>query len=397
MIAESRLSSMMSARLHLEGEAERVSSMRLAQFIDQAREQIVAESVKYAADLPVLSGQAMEALRDHLPLVLDAISRDLEQAQTRAQSIAKSEGRGTAPLAETAAQTHGLLRARSGLTIEQLVAEYRVLRSCVLRLWADAHEPGRHAIADTLRFNEAIDQAVAESVSFFSAEVGRWRSIFLGVLGHDLRGPLNAMTLTAELLTHSAQEAAVADRARGMLRNARHMAVLLDSLLEYNRSELGMGMAIHRTEVNLALQCQEEVTLLRAALPKAQIVFDARGDTSGHFDGVRVREALANLVFNAAQHGTSGTAVAVIVMGHDHGVEVSIENDSDPIPAEVLQNLFEPVRRYSTAAGAPDRHLGLGLFVVREIARAHGGEVTVSMAERRVHFKMILPKAASVP
>ena len=344
--------------------------MRLAQFIDQAREQIVAESVKHASDFPVLSGQAIEAVRDHLPLVLEAIARDLEQPQTRTQSIAKSEGRGRAPLAETAAQTHGVLRARSGLTVEQLVAEYRVLRSSVLRLWADAHEPDGDVVADTLRFNEAVDQAVAESVAIFSAEVERWRS---------------------------AQEAAVTDRAQAMLRNARHMAVLLDSLLEYNRSELGMGMAIHRTEVNLAPLCQDEVDLLRAALPDAQIVFDAWGDTSGHFDGVRVREALANLVFNAAQHGIGGTAVTVTVMGHDDGVQVSVENESEPIPAEVLQNLFEPVRRYSTAAGGAGRHLGLGLFIVREIARAHGGEVTVSMAGRRVSIKMLLPKTASVP
>lgn len=366
--------------------------MRLAQFIDEARERIVAESVKYATDLPVLSGQAIETVRNHLPLVLDAIARDLEQPQTRAQSIGKSQGRKPSPSGETAAQTHGLLRARSGLTVEQLVAEYRVLRSCVLRLWADAHEPDADVIADTLRFNEAIDQAVAESVAFFSAEVERWRGIFLGVLGHDLRGPLNAMMLTAELLTHAAHEAAVADRARAMLRNARHMAVLLDSLLEYNRSELGLGMAVHRTEVNLALECQEEVSLLRAALPNAQIVFDARGDTTGHFDGVRVREALANLVFNAAQHGSAGTGVAVIVKGNDHDVEVSVDNDSEPIPAEVLQNLFEPVRRYSTAAGGAGRHLGLGLFIVREIARAHGGDVAVSMAQRRVSIKMLLPK-----
>lgn len=370
--------------------------MRLAQFIDQAREQIIAESVKYAADLPVLSGQANEALRDHLPLVLEAISRDLEQPQTRPQSIAKSEGRSPAQLGETAAQTHGLLRARSGLTVDQLVAEYRVLRSCVLRLWADAHTPDRDVIADTLRFNEAIDQAVAESVAFFSAEVERWRGIFLGVLGHDLRGPLNAMMLTAEVLTQAAQEAAVADRARAMLRNVRHMAVLLDALLEYNKSELGMGMEIHRTEVNLALQCQEELTVLRAALPDTQVVFDARGDTSGQFDGVRVREALANLVLNAAQHGTKGTAVTVTVTGHNNAVEVSVENDSDPIPAEVLQNLFEPMRRYSTAENGAGRHLGLGLFIVREIARAHDGDVSVSMAGRRVSIKMVFPKTGSV-
>jgi signal transduction histidine kinase len=373
-----------------------ISSMKLAQFIDQAREQIVAESVKYASELTVLSGQGIDTWRDHLPLVLDAIARDLGQPQSRAHSIAKSQGRGLAPLSETAAQTHGLLRARSGLTIEQLVAEYRVLRSSVLRLWADAHPPGPDVIEDTLRFNEAIDQAVAESVAFFSAEVERWRGILLATLGHDLRGPLNAMLLMAQLLTHEAREPALAECAQGLLRNGRHMQAVLDSLLEYNKSTLGVGMAIDRTEVDLALLCQEEVDLLRAALPDAQIVFDARGETSGHFDGTRVRQALANLVFNAAQHGTAGTAIVVIVSGSGDAVEVSTENESEPIPATLLQNLFEPLRRYASAASGSGRNLGLGLFIVREIARAHGGEVTVSMAQRRISFKMLLPKTASV-
>lgn len=376
---------------------EGIATMRLAQFIDQALDQIVAESVKYAAELPALSGQAIDKLRDDIPLVLHAIARDLERPQTRAQSIAKSEGRGLAPFAETAAQTHGLLRARSGLNVEQLVAEYRVLRSCVLRLWVDAHESDPDVIADTLRFNEAVDQAVAESVAFFSAEVERWRGILLGVLGHDLRGPLNAMLLMAQVLTYKPSEAATADCARALLRNGRHMEALLDSLLEYNKTALGVGMAIHRTELDLALVCQEEVELLRAALPDAQIVFEARGDTRGQFDGARVRQALANLVFNAAQHGSTGTAIAVIVSGSDHAVEVSTENESEPIPAEVLQTVWEPLRRYSTAENGSGRNLGLGLFVVREIARAHAGEVTVSMAQRRVSFKMLLPKTAPVP
>ena len=82
--------------------------------------------------------------------------------------------------------------------------------------------------------------------------------------------------------------------------------------------------------------------------------------------------------------------------GHDHSVEVSTENESEPIPREVLQTLFEPLRRHSTATNGPRRNLGLGLFIVREIARAHGGDASVSMAARRVTFKMVLPKAAAI-
>jgi signal transduction histidine kinase len=154
-------------------------------------------------------------------------------------------------------------------------------------------------------------------------------------------------------------------------------------------------MAVHRSTVNLALVCREEVDLLQRALPLVKIELDVAGDTSGHFDGSRVREALANLVFNAAQYSPAGTPVAVAVHGRDHTVEVSTANESEPIPREVLQNLFEPLRRHSTAAGGPRSNLGLGLFIVREIAQAHGGDVSVSMAARRVSFKMVLPKAAA--
>jgi len=270
--------------------------MRLAQFIDDSRQLIVDESVRYAGEIPALSGQALETLRDHLPLVLEAIARDLERPQTRAQSITKSEGRGPKLAGESAAETHGLLRARSGLDIEELVAEYRVLRSCVLRLWSEAGKPGPDTLADTMRFNEAIDQAVAESVAFFNREQQRWRSIFLAVLGHDLRGPLNAMLLTAEVLTALAQDEDSRQTAQSLLRNGRHMEALLNTLLDYSRSELGVGMGLHRSRADVSALCREEVDLLRAALPGTRIDFGAAGDTMAFVDAARVREALANLV-----------------------------------------------------------------------------------------------------
>jgi signal transduction histidine kinase len=370
--------------------------MRLAAFIDSAREQIIAESVRYAAGLPVLGSAAVETLRDHLPLVLEAIARDLEQPQTVAESIAKSQGRGSAAAGESAAQTHGQLRARSGLTTEQLVAEYRVLRSTVLRLWANAHVTDAHTLADTVRFNEAIDQAVAESVAFYAAEVERWRDIFLGVLGHDLRGPLNAMLLTAEVLQLGPSAKDLPNHLDSLLRNGRRLEALLDSLLEYNRSRLGVGMVIDRSNVDLALLCKEEVNLLERALPQVRMELKCSGDTTGLFDGSRVREALANLVFNAAQYSRAGTPIAVSVRGDKHTVQVSTENESEPIPEEVLQTLFEPLRRHARAPSGRRRNLGLGLFIVREIARAHGGDAIVATNGTRICFKLALPKGAAI-
>lgn len=87
------------------------------------------------------------------------------------------------------------------------MAEYRVMRASVMNLWlSGAGNSDPDAAQDIIRFNEAIDEAVAESVAFFTAEVDRWRHVFLGALGHDLRGPLNAILLTSELLARMSKD-----------------------------------------------------------------------------------------------------------------------------------------------------------------------------------------------
>ncbi len=369
--------------------------MRLAQFIRQAREEILAESFAYATQIPALQGSAASVLRNHLPLVLNTIALDLEKPQSREQSIDKSLGHAAPPAEESAAQSHGTLRARIGLDIEQLVAEYRVIRSCVLRLWTEACEPNEFVIQDTVRFNEAIDQAVAESVAFHAAEIAKWRHIFLGVLGHDLRGPLNAMMLTAELLerVESKSNGQAMYLVGALLRNGRRLNALLDSLLEYNKATLGVGMQLNREAVDLGAECQEEFEMLQRAFPKRQIQLQITGDTRGAFDRSRVRQAVSNLVSNAAQHSPEGSAVAVIVIGQETAVEITTENVADPIPQDVLNTLFDPLRRNASEAGASSGHLGLGLFIVREIARAHQGEVTATTADGVIRFRMVLPKS----
>jgi len=234
--------------------------MNIATFIELSREQILAESVAYARTILALQDEDEAVLRNHLPRVLEAISADLRTSQSRTESIEKSHGLASASGEghETAAETHGLVRARGGLHIEQLVAEYRVLRSCVLRLWSEASLPDPDALQDAGRFNEAVDQAIAESVRVYSAEVERWRAIFLGVLGHDLRGPLNAIVMSGELLAQVAPPELASPTAT-LKRSAARMASLLDSLLEYNRAGLGSGMAIQRLPVDLEATCSEEL------------------------------------------------------------------------------------------------------------------------------------------
>jgi signal transduction histidine kinase len=375
--------------------------MRLADFIDANVEAIIAAAETFAATLlPAAAHLDREALRNHLPLILKAVAADLRTSQTGVEELEKSEGRALlaqdAP--ETAAQTHALLRARDGFDIEQLVAEYRALRAGVLRLWRASNATlDATAFGDMVRFNEAIDQAVAESVALFTTEVERWRHLFLGVLGHDLRNPLNTILLTSQLLARLSSAAPITEHTARLIRSGERMKTLLDDLLDYSRASLGLGIVLHRTFVDLASACDEEVDLLRSALPGRSIDYETAGPTRGSFDASRIREALANLVLNAAKYGSDGAGIRVGLAGDAQGVRLSVINDGATIPGDVLDAMFEPLRRGAVQAAEPaaeSTSLGLGLFIVREIARAHGGHVEAVSDQGKTTFTMTLPNGS---
>jgi signal transduction histidine kinase len=370
--------------------------MTLSDFIRGASGEIVAHAVQFARTLPALANKSIDVqvLSNHLPGVLKAIALDLEQPQSRQQSISKSEGLTGPALSETAAQTHGRMRAEVGLSIAQVVAEYRVLRSVVMRLWAEAGRlSDAAAIADLTRFNEAIDQAIAESVAYHVAEVDRWRNTLLAVIGHDLRTPLGTMQMATATLSRLIGDGPLSVHTGLLQRAGSRLTGLLDSLLEYNNAQLGTAMTLRRTSVDLGETCRAEIELLRSALPDVSITYEATGSLVGLFDGNRVREALTNLVSNAAQYRASGTAVHVAAEGQSDHVTVSVQNQGPPIPQEVLQTFFEPLRRRDTGEDhGPRRNLGIGLFIVREIARAHGGTVSAEASGGTVSFAMRLPK-----
>lgn len=369
--------------------------MRLARFLETDREPILAAAAEYARTIPALADTDEETLRDHLPHLLETISADLRTTQSRTQSIEKSHGDAPEGDEVTSAQTHGLLRARRGISIEQLVAEFRALRSSILRLWLDKHGVNEHSAEDITRFNEAIDQAVAESVQYYAQERERWRQIFLGVLGHDLRGPLNSIALTVEVMRRGAS--APPEQTALLSRAVKRLTSLLDSLLEYNRAGFGAGMQLQHIGVDLKAACADELELLRAANPNAEIQLVAKGDARADADASRVREALSNLVSNAVKHGEAGKPVIVTVGSDQSNVRITVENGGD-IPPDEIEQLFEPLRQRDTESARTDRsHLGLGLFIARQIARAHGGDTRGESGNGMVKFVIELPKSLTAP
>ena len=369
--------------------------MRIADFIEANAASIADGAQAFAATQAPRSMQLDEvALRDHLPQIIDAIVRDLRASESARTLQAPADRTVQAgDMTRSAAQLHGRLRAKGGFNIEQMVAEYRALRASVLRLWAADHALTAGGVEDVIRFNEAVDAAVAESVTDFSQEAEAWRQVFLGVLGHDLRGPLAVIVSTSELLARMASDTPHTEPTQRIIRSGRRMSKLLDDLLDYSRTSLGLGVHVHRLDGDLEAALEEEIAMLRIAFPQASIAFETTGESRGQFDASRVREALHNLVTNAIKYGDAGSEVRVSLEGDADEVRVFVRNRADTLPAGYLEAMFEPLQRGTEVASTGEREsLGLGLFIVREIAKAHGGGVTATSSDNTTSFAMRFPK-----
>jgi signal transduction histidine kinase len=371
--------------------------MRLADFIVRDIERILVQWEAFALTLlPAAASMDSLALRDHARPLLEAVVADLSTSQTRQAQAQKAWGR--APQIEgaphTAAQTHAILRARSGFNINQLAAEYRALRASVLQLWMDDCLPEVPHLDDIIRFNEALDQAVAESVRSFSAEVERERNLFLGMLGHDMRSPLQTIQATASLLARMNAGEGVSAAANRLIRTGARMQALLDDLSDFNRTELGLGIRIAPTDVDLVTVLADETDQLRAAHPDRLIVLEVPASLRGVCDGRRLQQVLGNLVVNAIRYGAHDTPVRVVMTGDETEIRFEVKNAGAAIEPSLLQRMFDPLQRGPDAGAAQGGSLGLGLYISREIAIAHGGTIDVRSDERETVFTVCLPRQA---
>ncbi len=373
--------------------------MRLDTFIQTDMEKILEEWEAFAATmLPAAASMTPLELRDHAREIMKAVVVDLRTPQTKHAQAEKSKGRSPvisgAP--ETAAQTHALLRAKSGFDINQLIAEYRALRASVLRLYFDSDPPAEDMVDDVVRFNEAIDQAVTESVTIFSEQVETARNLLMAMLGHDMRSPLNTIVMTANYLAASDAGEKISEAAARLIRSGAAIRHLLDDLVDFNRTRLGLGLKISPADVDLAVLAADEVQQLGANCPVGGIKLQANGDTSGFWDGARFQQLIRNLVCNALTHGAKDSPVVVTITGRERDVVCEVANSGPAIDEATLRRIFKPFERGMNEArdrGAEDG-LGLGLYIVEHIATAHGGQVAARSTDGETVFSVTLPRCA---
>jgi signal transduction histidine kinase len=359
--------------------------MTLAQFINANTGAILAEWEAFALTLePAAETMTALALRDHAKQILLAMARDIEAAQTATQQSDKSKG--WAPVLkgkETAAATHGALRHLVGFDLRQLTAEYRALRASVIKLWREhlsTHEDPM--LTEMTRFNEAVDQALAESVARYSDEVGNSRDTFLAILGHDLRSPLSAVSMSAHYLAIPGKVAP--EELRAVLRirqSVLTMNLMIRDLLEYTRTRLGKGIPVAPIFCDIGHTCEAAHDEVQAAHPDFVFDLEMSGDLRAEIDPPRLGQVLSNLLNNAVQHGAKGSPIALVARGMDDVVVIEVTNLGPPIPADALQVIFNPLVQLrdegSAAADPVSTSLGLGLFIAREIVTAHGGSLRV--------------------
>lgn len=372
--------------------------MRLANFILTQREVILQSWDDFANSLqPGTRVMDARELRDHADQILTEIAADISTPQSSQQGIDKS--RGTAPKThgDSASETHAGTRLRSGFTIDQMVSEYRALRASVLLLWSrwpDQDIESRDE--DILRFNEAIDQGLAESVARYSQTVNESHDVFLGVLGHDLRSPLAAILLSAEFLLHANElDSRYAKVAAGIYTSVRRAEKIVVNLLDFARSRVGSGIPLDRAETDLTAVCEGIMQEVRLLHPERTVVFQPDGRIVGKFDASRMGQVFSNLIENAVKYGSDTAPVVVSQETKGGHATFVIHNEGEPIPPEETKRIFDPMTRHSPRAineRGSYAGLGLGLFISREIVTAHGGKIWVeSSPASGTTFHIALP------
>ncbi|HYO69395.1 MAG TPA: PAS domain-containing protein [Archangium sp.] len=248
--------------------------------------------------------------------------------------------------------------------------------SMVAAAWVD--------ITDLKRFEERLRQTA------------EFRERFLGIVSHDLRNPLSIITLSATMLL---RQETLPERALRLAQrislNADQMTRMIGDLLDLTRGRLGGGIPITPAPGDLGPLGRRVVSELEVAHPSRELRLEARGDLQGEWDQDRLVQLLGNLLRNAVDYSPEGTPITLALYGEEAQVRLEVRNQGEPIPAQVLPGLFEPFRRGEAHGSGSTSGLGLGLYIVQQIAAAHGGGVEVrSTREEGTVFTVRLPRVA---
>jgi len=360
--------------------------MSLRLFLHEGIDDILSEWEKEGG----LPAAGLTARRLHFSQVLRAVADEMNRisanAATDAAAAAAAVGdaRGRVEAGEPP-------HAHAG----QLVDDYASLRASVVRQWRQKHpSPSAADLDELVHFNEAMDRSLAELSATFSPSQSQPDGLFLGVLNHELRTLVASILMSAQVLTHRATPGSPeAKAAQRILRSCEQLRQTLDALSDFTKVRLGSQLEIDRVDDDMGVLCRQALDEYALVDRERKVRLSSDGDLRGNWDATRIREAVRGLIANAARFASHGSSVTIVVDGHaDDEVTITVHGDGTPIDLDTLRTIFDPVARVEsdnpTYAG-----LGLGLFIVRKVVDAHGGQVSVDASqERGTTFTVVLPR-----
>jgi len=247
--------------------------------------------------------------------------------------------------------------------------------------------------ADLIAFYLEADERMAatEAALLDERQAAELREQFIAVLGHDLRNPLASIDAGVRML----QKEALGGRGPAIVRlvqsSVSRMAELIDNVLDFARGRLGGGLKLDlNAEARLRPVLEQVVAELRSAWPERAIETALVIDQPVNCDRARIAQLLSNLLGNALTHGAPDAPARVSASSDGDVFVLSVENKGEPIPPGTVDRLFQPFFRGAGRTG--QQGLGLGLYIASEIARAHGGTLTVASSPERTRFTLRMPR-----
>jgi signal transduction histidine kinase len=372
---------------------------RLSGFLEAHAAEILSAWDEFAATVSH-EGKALDAatLRDHAAEILKTIAKDLAQPQSAEQQDAKGKGLGPRSGMATPAETHADFRMVAGFAVDAMITEDRALRASVLKIWA-RHGGGTEPedLTDLTRFNEAIDQAITESVGRYTRQTSSAMELFIGIIGHDIRNPLGTIMMSAAVLQRTGQ---LTPAAAAPINNAAlRIKGIIEQVVDFTRAQADGVMPIVRTPGDLAEQVSKIVQETQIRHPARKLVLEQTGNFEGSWDEGRIGQLLSNLLANAMLYGDADGPITVRMWTSLADVSVSVHNWGLPIPEGERERIFRPLERgwqqRAEGEGRETSGLGLGLYICREIVQSHGGRLQLESTEAAgTTFTASLPRHA---
>ena len=374
-----------------------LTTLRLEDFIRKNPQPIIKEWTNFARTAaPAGNDRTPSALRDHIEEMLTFIADDMDSPQTDREQVEKSHG-GCAKEdggSCSAPEIHAALRLEDRFNIVQMVSEYRALRASVVKLWrAEHHDLSSTDLEDLTRFNEAIDEATMESIRYYTRTVDHSRNMFLGILGHDLRAPIGAASLSAQVMLHKGLlNTKQTSQATQIVQSTTRANQILEDILDLTRSGFGSDLPVVKKCIDMGFVSRDLVEEMRAFNIGREITLETVGDMLGEWDRNRLAQVFTNLIGNAIQYSAKDTAVAVTVKGEQDEIVLSIHNEGRPIPPDEVVKIFDALTRGTEDQGG-SKNLGLGLYITKKIVVSHKGSIDVTSSEEDgTRFTVRLPR-----